>query len=66
MNDITTRERIEHCNAVARFESHRGHGHFLTAFLDAWFIADNENVLILLPAFEQLIAKYHLKEHPQK
>lgn len=60
--DSTVKARIDHCKAVAYWEYHREHGGFLKAFLDAFLLADPGNQLILLPAFERLTEKYHLKE----
>ena len=60
--DPEIRKRIDYCKAVASFERYRGHGGFMTSFLEAFLVADSNNTLILLPAMEQLIKKYHLKD----
>lgn len=59
--DRKIKARVDHCKEVASFELYRGHGHFLSLFLDAYLKADESNSLILLPAFEQFIKKYKFK-----
>lgn len=51
---------IEKFKKIAKDHMHRGHGGFLTAFLEAFLRADYENSRILLPAMKTLCQKYDL------
>jgi hypothetical protein len=51
---------IEKFKKIARAHRYRGHGGFLTAFLEAFLKADEENSRILLPSMKAFCEKYDL------
>jgi hypothetical protein len=51
---------VEKFKKIARDHRYRGHGGFLTAFLEAFLKADEENSRILLPALKTFCEKYNL------
>jgi len=52
--------KVEKFRKIARGHRYRGHGGFLTAFLEAFLKADEENSRILLPAMKTFCEKYSL------
>jgi hypothetical protein len=54
---------IEKFKEIARAHRYRGHGGFLTAFLEAFLKADEENSRILLPAMKTFCEKYNLSSN---
>lgn len=51
---------IEKFKKIASDHRYRGHGGFLTSFLEAFLKADEENSRILLPAMKTFCEKYNL------